>query len=106
MTFASMLLNDAKTDTCKLKRSSLVFYLLLKNSDNLFVDSWWLRVDHKPLIALSSKHLNDGTLKTQQIMIEQQKYVLAVTYTPRKHLFATDVLSQDIPPVGVTKKNL
>ena len=50
--------------------------------------------DHKPLISLFKKPLNDCPLQVQRLLLRVQRYDLDVTYTPRKMLVIVDTLSR------------
>lgn len=57
-----------------------------------------VETDHKPLIALFHKPLNDCPLRIQRMMIRLQRYSLTVTYTPGKLMFTADTLSRAVDP--------
>ena len=50
--------------------------------------------DHKPLISLFKKPLNDCPLRVQRLLLRVQRYDLDVTYTPGKMLVVADTLSR------------
>ncbi len=54
--------------------------------------------DHKPLIALFQKPLNDCPLRIQRMMIQLQRYTLNVTYTPGRLMYTADTLSRAVDP--------
>ena len=50
--------------------------------------------DHKPLISLFKKPVNDCPLRVQRLLLRVQRYGLDVTYTPGKMLVIADTLSR------------
>lgn len=57
-----------------------------------------VETDHKPLIALFQKPLNDCPLRIQRMMIRLQRYSLNVAYTPGKLMYTADTLSRAVDP--------
>ena len=55
--------------------------------------------DHKPLITLFRKPLNQCPLRVQHMLLRLQKYDLNVHYTPGKYLVTADALSRSNPTV-------
>ena len=53
-----------------------------------------VETDHKPLVAIFSKALNDCPSRIQRIRLRLQKYDLKLTYVPRKYMYTTDTLSR------------
>ena len=61
--------------------------------------------DHKPLIPLFTKPLNQCPLRVQRMLLRLQKYDLNVQYTPGKFLVTADALSRSNPKLkGVDHK--
>ena len=54
--------------------------------------------DHKPLVNLFHKSLNDCPLRIQRLMIRLQKYSRKVSYTPGKCMHTADALSGATDP--------
>lgn len=57
-----------------------------------------VETDHKPLIALFLKPLNDCPLRIQRLMIKLQRYTLNVSYIPGKFMYTADTLSRAVDP--------
>ncbi|XP_053326251.1 uncharacterized protein K02A2.6-like [Spea bombifrons] len=55
-----------------------------------------VETDHKPLITLFTKSLNDCPLRIQRLMIKLQRYTLKVTFTPGKMMYTADALSRAV----------
>ena len=53
-----------------------------------------LETDHKPIVALSNKSLNDMSPRIQKLMLRLQKYIFRVEWTPGKYLCIADTLSR------------
>ncbi len=50
--------------------------------------------DHKPLISIRKKNLNDMSLRIQRMMMMLQRYDFELIYTPGKYTVLADALSQ------------
>ena len=57
-----------------------------------------IETDHKPLVNLFHKSLNDCLLRIQRLMIRLQIYTLNVSYTPGKFMHTADALSRATDP--------
>ena len=65
-----------------------------------------VETDHKPLVSIMSKPLNDCPTRTQRMLIRLQKYDVKMIYTPGKFLFAADTLSRAVEKKSFdTQKN-
>ena len=53
-----------------------------------------LETDHKPLVPISEKSLNDMTPRIQRLMLKLQRYDTKMTWTPGKYLYIADTLSR------------
>ena len=53
-----------------------------------------LETDHKPLIPMSKKDLNNLSPRIQRLMLRLQRYDFIMTWTPGKHLYLADTLSR------------
>ena len=53
-----------------------------------------LETDHKPIVALSNKGLNDMSPRLQRVMMRLQKYNFTVEWIPGKDLVIPDTLSR------------
>ena len=59
-----------------------------------------LETDHKPLVALSNKALNDITPRLQRLMLKLQRYNFEIVWTPGRELYLADALSRANPMPG------
>lgn len=57
-----------------------------------------VETDHKPLIALFQKPLNDCSLRIKKMMIQMQRYTFNLMYTPGKLVYTADTLSRAVDP--------
>ncbi|KAK0143082.1 hypothetical protein N1851_018782 [Merluccius polli] len=57
-----------------------------------------VETDHKPLIALFQKPLNDCPCPIQRMMIRLQRYALNVAYSPGRLMYTADTLSRAADP--------
>lgn len=55
-----------------------------------------VETDHKPLVPIMAKLLNDCPLRIQRMLISLQKYDVTLIYTQGKFLFAADALSRAV----------
>ncbi|KAJ8335412.1 hypothetical protein SKAU_G00387540 [Synaphobranchus kaupii] len=58
--------------------------------------------DHKPLISIIRKNLNDMSPRIQRMMMKLQRYDLDLVYTPGKYIVLADALSRAPTPVTTT----
>ena len=63
--------------------------------------------DHKPLVSIISKPLNDCPMRIQRMLIRLQKYDVKMIYTPGKLMFAADTFSssQQVGELRHTEKH-
>ena len=57
-----------------------------------------IETDHKPLIAITNKPLNNAPPRLQRLMIRLQKYDVELEWTPGKFLVIADTLSRAVQP--------
>jgi hypothetical protein len=62
--------------------------------------------DHKPLVTLFTKPLNQCPLRVQRMLLRLQKYDLKVHYTPGKYLVTADTLSRSNPTAATDSANV
>lgn len=56
--------------------------------------SFLVETDHRPLVSIIKKNLNDMTPRIQRLMMKMQRYDFEMVYTPGKHLVLADALSR------------
>jgi transposase InsO family protein len=60
-----------------------------------------LETDHKPLISIAKKPLNELTPRLQRLMIKLQRYQFKIEWCPGKYLVIADTLSRSVDCVNV-----
>lgn len=63
-----------------------------------------LETDHKPLITISKKHLNEMMPRIQRMMMRLQKCTYELSYKPGKYLVVADALSRARPAQTAQRK--
>ena len=53
-----------------------------------------VETDHKPIVALSNKSVNDMSPRIQRLMLSLLNYFFSVEWTPGKYLYIADTLSR------------
>jgi hypothetical protein len=53
-----------------------------------------INTDHKPLVAIFSKPLNDCPARIERLRLRLQRYDLHLTYVPGKENYTADTLSR------------
>ena len=56
--------------------------------------SFTVETDHRPLVAIIKKNLNEMSPRIQRLMMKMQRYDFELIYTPGKHLVLADALSR------------
>lgn len=56
--------------------------------------------DHKPLISIRKKNLNDMSPRIQRMMMTLQRYDFELIYTPGKYIVLADALSRALTPIN------
>lgn len=71
----------------------------MRNTIDMFMDqllqlisTFTVETDHKPLISIIHKNLNDMSPRIQHMMMKLQKYDLNLVYTPGKYITVADAL--------------
>ena len=58
------------------------------------LESFTVETDHRPLVAIIKKNLNEMSPRIQRLMMKIQRYDFELVYTPGKHLVLADTLSR------------
>uniref|UniRef100_A0A3B5Q2E6 Reverse transcriptase RNase H-like domain-containing protein n=1 Tax=Xiphophorus maculatus TaxID=8083 RepID=A0A3B5Q2E6_XIPMA len=64
--------------------------------------SFVVETDHRPLVAIIKKHLNEMSPRIQRLMMKMQRYEFTLIYTPGKHLILADALSRAPTDISVS----
>ena len=65
-----------------------------KFAQYVYGKSFTVETDHKPLISIFKKNLNDCPIRLQRMLLSLQKYDINIVYKPGKHLIIADTLSR------------
>lgn len=97
--YASRSMTDAETRYAQIEKELLsITYACERFHQFVSGQAISVETDHKPLISLFKKPLNDCPLRIQRMMIRLQRYALDVTYTPGKLMYTADTLSRAVDP--------
>uniref|UniRef100_A0A8C6PJV3 Gypsy retrotransposon integrase-like protein 1 n=1 Tax=Nothobranchius furzeri TaxID=105023 RepID=A0A8C6PJV3_NOTFU len=97
--YASRSMTDAETRYAQIEKELLsITYACERFHQFVSGQAVSVETDHKPLIALFKKPLNDCPLRIQKMMIRLQRYTLDVMYTPGKLMYTADTLSRAVDP--------
>lgn len=58
------------------------------------LSSFTVETDHRPLVSIIRKNLNEMSPRIQRLMMKMQRYDFELVYTPGKHLLFADALSR------------
>ena len=88
--YASRALTSAETRYAQIEKELLAStYGCERFHQYVYGQAFELESDHKPLVSIMSKPLNDCPMsRIQRMMIRLQKYDVTMTYTPGKYRFA------------------
>lgn len=104
--YASRSMTDAETRYAQIEKELLsITYACERFHQFVSGQEISVETDHKPLIALFQKPLNDCPLRIQRMMIRLQRYSLTATYTPGKLMYTADTLSRAVDPKEPVSSN-
>lgn len=66
------------------------------------LQSFTVETDHRPLVSIIKKNLNEMSPRIQRLMMKMQQYDFELIYTPGKHLVLADALSRAPAESGVS----
>ena len=72
----------------------LVFGLEKFHSYIYGLPTFTVETDHRPLVSIIKKNLNDMSPRIQRLMMKMLRYDFELVYTPGKHLILADALSR------------
>ncbi|RXN19764.1 Retrotransposable element Tf2 type 1 [Labeo rohita] len=95
--YASRALTSAETNYAQIEKELLACtYACERFHQYVYRQSFEVETDHKPLVSIMSKALNDYPMRIQRMLIRLQKYDVNMIYTPGKFMFAADTLSRAV----------
>ncbi|KAK7101996.1 hypothetical protein V1264_020291 [Littorina saxatilis] len=96
--FASRALSDAETRYAQIEKELLAAVFACKKfHDFIYGRQVTIETDHKPLISIVKKPLNDAPARLQRMLLQLQRYHLQFVYKKGKELFLADTLSRAHP---------
>ena len=97
--YASRSMTDAETRYAQIEKELLaITFACERFHQYIYGQQVQVETDHKPLIPLFVKSLNDCPLRIQRLLIRVQRYDLKVSYTPGKYMYTADTLSRAVDP--------
>lgn len=93
--YASRVMLDAETRYAQIEKGMLAISFACKHFHQyIFEQVVEVETDHKPLVSIFKKSLNDCPLRLQRLLLRVQKYDLRIGYTPGKCMHTADALSR------------
>lgn len=93
--YASMSLNETQKRYAVIEKELLAILFACEHfSQYIYGKKSLVQSDHKPLIPILNKNLNDCPARLQRMLIRLQKFDISVVYIPGKDLFIADALSR------------
>jgi hypothetical protein len=97
--FASRAMSKAERNYAQIEKELLgILVACEKFHEFIYGTSVVVETDHKPLISLHRKNLNDLTPRLQRLMLRLRRYDLHLEYIPGKFLIVADTLSRAVNP--------
>lgn len=93
--YASRSTTDAESRYATIEKETLAIeFACTRFHQYIFGQKVELETDHKPLVAIFTKSLNDCPARIQRMRLKLQKYALELRYTPGVEIVAADTLSR------------
>lgn len=93
--YASRVMSDAETRYAQIEKKMLAISFACEHFHQyIFGQVVEVETDHKPLVSIFKKSLNDCPLRLQRLLLRVQKYDLRIGYTPGKCMHTADALSR------------
>lgn len=94
VTYASRALTSAKSRYAQIEKELLAsMYACERFHQYVYGQAFEVETDHKSLVSIMSKPLNDCPVRIQRMLIRLQKYDVHMIYTQGKYMYTTDTLS-------------
>ena len=95
--YASRALSSAERNYAQIEKELLAStYGCERFHQYVYGQAFEVETDHKPLVSIMSKRLNDCPMRIQRMLIRLQRYDFKMIYTPGKYMFAADALSRAV----------
>ncbi len=94
--YASRSMTDSECRYAQIEKECLGLVFGLEKFHNYVygLPTFTAETDHRPLIAIIQKNLNEMTPRIQRLMMKLQRYDFNLVYTPGKYLVLADTLSR------------
>ena len=97
--YASRSLIPAETRYAQIEKELLrIAFACSRFHQYIYGSTFIAETDHKPLIGIFKKSLNDCPLRIQRLLLTLQRYDMTLTYLPGKLLVTADTLSRATDP--------
>lgn len=95
--YRSRALTSAESRYAQIEKELLVsLYACERLHQYVYGQPFEVETDHKPLVSIMSKSLNDCPVWIQRILIRLQKYDMHMIYTQGKYMYTADTLSRAV----------
>lgn len=95
--YASRALTSAESRYAQIEKELLAsMYACERFHQYVFGQAFEVETDHKPLVSIMSKPLNDCPVRIQRMLIRLQKYDVHMKYTQGKYMYTADTLSRAV----------
>ena len=104
--YASPAMTEAECRYAQIEKETLAIVFACNRFDQyLYAQSFNIETDHKPLVAIFSKPLNDCPPRIQRLRLKLQRYDFELSYTPGKEMFVADELSRNFSKSTIPDSN-
>ncbi|XP_038139714.1 uncharacterized protein LOC119782701 [Cyprinodon tularosa] len=95
--YASRALTSAESRYAQIEKELLAsLYACERFHQYVYGQAFEVETDHKPLVSIMSKPLNDCPLRIQRMLIRLHKYDVHMLYTQGKYMYTADTLSRAV----------
>ena len=95
--YASRALTSAESRYAQIEKELLAsMYACERFHQFIYDQTFEVETDHKPLVSIMSKPLNDCPVRIQRMLIRLQKYDVHMIYTQGKYMYTADTLSRAV----------
>ena len=104
--YASRAMTEAECRYAQIEKETLAIVFACTRFDQyLYAQTFNIETDHKPLVAIFSKALNDCPPRIQRLRLKLQRYDFKLSYTLGKAMFVADELSRNFSKSAVPDSN-
>nr|XP_029698987.1 uncharacterized protein LOC115251324 [Takifugu rubripes] len=95
--YASRALTSAESRYAQIEKELLAsLYACERFHQYVYGKMFEVETDHKPLVSIMNKPLNDCPVRIQRMLIRLQKYDVHMIYTQGKYMYTADTLSRAV----------